>query len=305
VSAFWSGWIIGLIVLNLGISLLLFLWAQRVTIPTAPDGTSGHTWAHGVLREGVRRLPRWWIALSATMFLCAFAYLALYPGFGSFAGVLGWTSQREWQRETATNAAKLEPVMRRLQDVRIDTLRTRDVTAEIGRRLYLDNCAACHGRDALGNRRLGAPNLTDQDWLYGGDPNTVVASILDGRHGVMPPWGAVLGADGVVDVASYVLSLSGTAAPRGWIEAGKARFATTCAACHGIDARGTPQLGAPNLRDDTWLYGGDFASVAQSIRDGRSGVMPAWRTRLDADEVRAIAAWIYATGARAGRQPPQ
>jgi cytochrome c oxidase cbb3-type subunit 3 len=291
VTAFWSGWVITLVVLNLGVSLLLFVWAQRVAIPTEPDGTSGHAWAHGVLREGVRRLPLWWVAVSAAMFAGAFGYLVLYPGFGSFAGALGWTSQGEWQREREANDAKLaialQPLSEALGDARLER-----AAAPVGRRLYLDNCAACHGAEAHGNSALGAPNLADADALYGGDPDTMLASILGGRHGVMPAWGPALGADGVVDVVAYVMSLSGTPAPSSWIEAGKTRFATMCAGCHGIDARGTPQLGAPNLRDRTWLYGGDFASISQSVREGRGGVMPAWRGRLADDEARAIVAWL-------------
>jgi cytochrome c oxidase cbb3-type subunit 3 len=301
-SGFWSGWVMLLVVLNLGIALLLFAWAPRIAIPTAPDGTSGHAWAHGVLREGVRRLPRWWLALSAALFVCSFLYLALYPGFGGFAGLLGWTSQAEWRRETVANDAKLERSLRSFAAARIAKATPREPAALLGRRLYLDDCAACHGAGARGNQQLGAPNLADAEWLYGGDPATVVTSILDGRRGVMPAWGQALGPDGVVDVASYVRSLSGTPAPASWIAAGKARFATLCAACHGIDGQGTPQLGAPSLRDDVWLYGGDLASVMASIRDGRGGVMPAWRERLRDDEARAIAAFLYANGARAPEQ---
>jgi cytochrome c oxidase cbb3-type subunit 3 len=286
-----------LVVVNLGVSLLLFVWAQRVAIPTEPDGTSGHAWAHGVLREGVRRLPLWGVVMSAAMFAGSIGYLALYPGFGSFGGMLGWTSRGEWQRDSAANDAKLDralqPLAAALGDARVER-----AAAHVGRRLYLDNCAACHGAEAHGNQALGAPNLSDADVLYGGDADTVLASILGGRHGVMPAWGAALGPDGVVDVVAYVMSLSGTPAPSSWIEAGKTRFTTMCAACHGVDARGTPQLGAPNLRDKIWLYGGDFASISQSVRDGRGGVMPAWSGRLADDEARAIVAWLATHRAR-------
>lgn len=293
-SGFWAGWVMFLVVLNLGITFFLFVWAQRVRIPTDADGTSGHRWAHGVLREGVRRLPRWWVVMSALMFAGAFGYLVLYPGFGSFGGMLGWTSAEQHARATAANDARLEPVMQVLQSDSIVELAGQEAVRDLGRVLFLDNCAACHARDARGNRALGAPNLTDSDWLYGGDPQTVLASILDGRHGTMPAWGAALGQDGVVDVAAYVRSLGGADEPAKWVETGKARFATLCAGCHGIDGRGTPALGAPNLSDDVWLYGGDLASVTRSIRDGRGGVMPAWRERLGEEQVRAVAAWVYA-----------
>lgn len=300
-TAFWSGWVMFLVVLNLGISLFLFVWSQRVEIPTLEDGTSGHAWAHGVLREGVRRLPTWWVVFSSAMFVGAFAYLLLYPGFGSFTGLLGWSTEQKWERETAANSAKLEPVLQSLHAINLEETGLRDSAAVIGGRLYQDNCAACHGSAARGNQALGAPNLTDSAWGYGGDPETVQKSILDGRRGVMPPWGAALGQEGVVDLVAYVMSLSGREMPATWVEAGRARFASMCVACHGMDGRGVPQLGAPNLTDNVWLYGGDFASIATSIRDGRSGVMPAWRGRLSEEEARAITAWLYANRVRERR----
>ena len=166
--------------------------------------------------------------------------------------------------------------------------------AAIGHRLYLDNCAACHGADALGNQAVGAPDLTDAEWLYGGDSASVMTSIVDGRNGVMPPLGSVLGPQGVSEVAGYVLSLSGIKVPAEWVDKGKARFDALCVACHGADGHGNPALGAPNLTDATWLYGSDFARVAESIRDGRNGVMPAWRSRLSEDQLRMVAAWVLA-----------
>lgn len=292
-NAFWSGWVIFLIALNLGVALFLFVFSQRVDVPTEADGTTGHVWAHGALREGVRRLPLWWVVTSAAMFVAAIVYLFLYPALGGYGGLLGWTSAEEHERVSAERAARLEPVLAALGERRIDEIPSGDPAAVVGRRLYLDNCAACHAADATGNTALGAPNLTDGAWLYGGDPDTVVTSILDGRRGVMPAWGDALGHEGVVDVAAYVRQLAGLEAPSEWAAAGKTRFETMCAACHGIDGKGMTALGAPDLTDDDWLYGGDLASVIRSIRDGRSGEMPAWRGRLREDEARAIAAWLY------------
>lgn len=295
-SGFWSGWVKFLVVLNLGITFLLFVLALRLKIPTHVDGTTGHVWAHGVLREGVRKLPGWWVVLSALMFVIGVVYLALYPGFGSFKGTLGWTSTRELERATAENLAKLEAAIEPLRSLSIEQIAADPQSAAFGHRLYLDNCAACHGREARGNQKLGAPDLVDADWLYGGDSATLLASIRDGRNGIMPAWGSALGRDGVNEVASYVLSLSGVKAPQDWVAAGKTRFETMCASCHGVDGRGNTAVGAPNLTDDVWQYGGDFESVATTIRDGRSGVMPGWRHRLSEDEIRAIAAWIIAQG---------
>ena len=293
-SAFWSGWVKFLVVLNLGITFFLFIWALRVRIPTQPDGTSGHVWAHGVIREGVRNLPLWWIVFSAGMFAVGFAYLVLFPGFGNFEGTLGWTSAAELQQDTARNEAKLEETIRPLRALSIAAMSEHPSATALGYRLFQDNCAACHGTQATGNHALGAPDLTDDDWLYGGSGETILASILDGRQGTMPAWGQVLGHDGVNEVTAYVLALGGYSVPADWETAGKAHYEKICVACHGADGRGNSAIGAPKLTDRIWLYGGDFASVAASVRDGRHGIMPAWRARLSEDEARLIAAWVYA-----------
>jgi cytochrome c oxidase, cbb3-type, subunit III len=253
-------------------------------------------WAHGVLREGVRNLPLWWIIVSAFLFVVGVAYLVLYPGFGAYKGLLGWTSEEEFEQRVAARNAGLVALIERTKSLSLEDLAKDPQAMHAGHRLYLDNCAACHGESALGNQTIGAPNLTDSDWLYGGDSKTILTSILDGRNGVMPALGSVLGHQGVNEAAAYVLSLSGVQSPEGWAAAGKARFETVCVACHGADGRGNPALGAPNLTDHVWLYGGDFPSVTTTIREGRNGAMPAWRERLGIDRVRLIAAWVMSRG---------
>lgn len=293
-SSFWSGWVKFLIVLNLGITLLLFVWALRIRIPTQHDGTTGHVWAHGVLREAVRKLPMWWVLFSIGILIWGLSYLVLYPGFGEYQGTLGWTSQQELERDTLANDAKLEARFSPWRDLSIEQLATDRDATHTGSRLYQDNCAACHGATARGNSVVGAPNLLDDDWLYGGESATILASILEGRRGVMPGLEGALGRDGVNEVAAYVVSLSGVTAPADWVAAGKSRFDTLCVACHGADARGNRAMGAPNLTDKSWLYGGDFTSITHSIRHGRNGVMPPWRHRLTSDQARLITAWLYA-----------
>lgn len=293
-SNFWSAWVIVLLVLNVALVLFLFVWAQIVKVPTEPDGTTGHVWAHGVLREGVRKLPMWWVIYSVIGLVAGIGYFVLYPGFGGFKGVLGWTSTEELQRDTAASEQRLEATLAPLRAASLGDLAANSTATSIGQRLYLDNCAACHGERALGNTVIGAPNLTDADSLYGTDPDSVMASIRDGRTGTMPAWGAALGVHGVNEVAAYVLNFSGVATPPDWRAAGKARYEAMCVACHGVDGRGNRALGAPDLTDSTWLYGGDFGHVAESIRDGRTGVMPAWGQRLSTDELRLIAAWVFA-----------
>lgn len=293
-SAFWSVWVMVLVVVNLGITFFLFLWGPRVEIPTLRDGTTGHVWAHGVLRESVRRLPLWWVVLSLSMFIAGFTYLALYPGFGAFRGVLGWTSTAEVDADRGANATKLASLMQRIHGAPVERLAGDPEVMRLGGRLFVDNCAACHGRDAHGNQALGAPDLTDSDWLYGGSGDTILASITDGRRGTMPAWSGTLSDSQIVDVANYVKSLSG--APHDDVKAigGKVVFATNCAACHSQDGKGNLSLGAPNLTDSVWLYGGSLDTIMTTIRNGRGGVMPSWRARLGEDDARAVAAFVYA-----------
>lgn len=301
-NGFWSAWIMFLVVLNLGITFFLFLWGPRVRIPVQQDGTTGHVWAHGVLREGLHRLPTWWIVLSGAMFAAAFGYLVLYPGFGSFRGVLGWSQHGEVQQHLDENQQRLSGLLQTITNSGIEQLAAEPAVTSYGQRLFIDNCAACHGREGHGNQVLGAPNLVDGDWLYGGDPQAILTSILDGRQGTMPPMGSSLDAAGVRNLANYVLSLSGALHSPTGAAAGKESFAV-CAACHGADGRGNPALGAPNLTDDVWLYGGDLASIEKTIREGRSGVMPAWRSRLPEHDVRAITAWIFAQSHEGAGEP--
>lgn len=299
-SAGWSWWVIVLIVFNLGVTFFLFVWAPRAKIPTLPDGTTGHVWAHGALREGMHRLPGWWIVTSLAMYVAAAVYLVLYPGFGNTRGVLDWTSQRELAQATAANDAKLDPVLRRLAAMSIGQAAREPQAQALGKRLFVDNCTACHGRDGLGNPLLGAPNLTDADWLYGGGADEISASIRSGRSGVMPAWNA-LGADTVKNLVQYVLSLSGQAHDAGMATAGEAVFKATCIACHGPEGKGNPALGAPNLTDDVWLYGGTPAAIEASIDTGRQGQMPAWSPRLSDADVHLLAAYVFHLSNRADR----
>jgi cytochrome c oxidase cbb3-type subunit 3 len=289
-SSFWSAWIKFLVVLNMGITLFLFVWAQRVKIPTHPDGTTGHVW--GSVREGLRNLPVWWAVWSGSMFAIGFTYLALYPGFGSFKGLLGWTSHGQLAHATAVNDQKLDVLMHGYLSQSVEQLANDATARRIGQRLFIDNCAACHGREARGSQLLGAPNLTDAVWLYGGDGQSILNSITNGRQGVMPPFIGAFGESGVDNLANYVLSLANAPHDATKAAAGKALF-TVCSACHGPEGKGNQIIGAPNLTDRIWPYGDDIATVEETIRHGRHGVMPAWDKRLDASQLRVIAAWVY------------
>lgn len=292
-SDFFSMWVMVLVVFNLGVTVFLFLWGPRVDIPTQPDGTSGHVWAHGVLREGIRRLPTWWMVLSTIVLVSGIGYLALYPGFGASKGALGWTSQEELARDQSANSQVAQPLRERVRGKPIEAIAADPEALRVGEVLFIDNCAACHARDGRGNSALGAPNLTDNDWLYGGDGKAILASIQDGRRGAMPPFAGTLSEDDIVNVANYVASLSGFPSDSLRTQLGKRLF-SNCVPCHGADAKGNSAMGAPNLTDGVWLYGGNLSTVAETIRHGRNGVMPAWRGRLSDDDASLVAAWVYA-----------
>jgi cytochrome c oxidase cbb3-type subunit 3 len=283
-----------LVVLNLGITFFLFVWGQRVEIPTLPDGTTGHIWAHGVLREGLRRLPLWWVIFSASMFLFGLGYLVRYPGFGAYQGTLHWTAHGELATDRAASLGKLQEFLQGTAGQTLDQLATNaDVTA-MGERLFIDNCAACHGRDAMGNHVLGTPNLIDADSLFGNDETALMTSILSGRNGLMPPIGAALSDADVTATAHYVRSLSGLPHDAALAQAGQATFTTLCGACHTPQGTGNPLLGAPNLTDAIWLQDNDLASIERTIRTGRGGRMPAWNERLGEASARLIGAWLRA-----------
>lgn len=292
-SGFWSTWVMVLVVFNIGVTLFLFLWGPRVDIPTQPDGTSGHVWAHGVLKEGIRRLPTWWIVLSSVMFVAGIAYLALYPGFGGFKGVLGWTSHDELAGDQTANRQRELPLRERVRGKPVEAIAADPEALRVGRVLFIDNCAACHGREGHGNHALGAPDLTDNDWLFGGNGESILASIEDGRRGQMPAFGSSLSQDDVVNLANYVASLSGWPTDLLRTQLGKRLF-SSCMPCHGADAKGNTTIGAPNLTDSVWLYGGSLPIIAETIRGGRNGVMPAWRDRLGSENASLVAAWVYA-----------
>ena len=220
-----------------------------------------------------------------------FIYLALYPGLGSFAGKLGWSSRGEYQEELKVADAEYGPLFAKFQNTDMKLLAADPQAKAIGQRLFLTYCAQCHGSDARGNKAY--PNLTDTDWLYGGDPETIKATLLKGRNGMMPPMGAAVGTDkDIENVAHYVLSLSGSTSDPIKASFGKEKFGA-CVACHGAEGKGNPALGAPNLSDKTWLYGGSVATIMETIRGGRNNVMPAFGDFLGEAKVHLLASYVW------------
>ncbi|MGA8005743.1 MAG: cytochrome-c oxidase, cbb3-type subunit III [Burkholderiales bacterium] len=289
-SSFWDVYI-SVITLVSVIACGVFLKMQSVRrVAGSAKETTGHTWDED-LGEYNNPLPRWWMWLFYITIVFALVYLALYPGLGSWKGLLGWSEVGQLKQEDAAAAAKYGPIYDKFAAQDVVALSKNPDALAIGQKLFLNNCAQCHASDGGGSR--GFPNLTDDDWLYGGDPKTIEQTITDGRNGVMPPWGPVLGADGVKDVASYVISLSGGAADSIRVARGREIFAKTCIACHGPEAKGTQALGAPNLTDKTWLYGGGEPTVIETITNGRNGHMPAWKDILGPAKIHLLTAYVY------------
>lgn len=257
--------------------------------------TTGHVW-DGDLAEFNNPLPRWWMWLFYGTIVFALGYLVLYPGLGRLPGLLGWTSEKAYRSEVSTFDAKLAPLYARYLAMDLKDVARDPEARAMGERLFLNDCAQCHGSDAGGSK--GFPNLRDTDWLYGGAPERIRESITNGRNGIMPAFGPILGDEGVRNVAAYVRSLSGLPSDGLRAQVGKAVFAQTCAACHGADAKGNQQVGAPNLTDQTWLYGSTEATIMETIRNGRGQAsdvtrMPAHMDRLDAGKIQLLAAYVW------------
>jgi cytochrome c oxidase cbb3-type subunit 3 len=266
----------------------------------SPTSTTGHVWDED-LAEYNKPLPKWWLNLFYVTIVFSLGYLVFYPGLGGFAGTSGWSSAAQHDADAAAAEAKIAPLFARFAAVPLDQLAQDAEAVALGRSVYANNCAQCHGADARGAK--GFPNLTDADWQWGGHADAVLATIQHGRIGVMPPWGAALGDQGVTEVTAYVQSLSGMQADPSLAGAGQARFAMLCAACHGADGKGNVALGAPNLTDNVWLYGSDTSTIADIIRNGRNGVMPAWGPIIGDDRVRVAAAFVLSQAPRSADSP--
>jgi cytochrome c oxidase cbb3-type subunit 3 len=295
VSTGLSLFIIVLTFLNIaGACWLMLAMRKRNPGESGPSAeTTGHTW-DGDLGEYNNPLPRWWLWGFFISVAFSLGYLALYPGLGSYTGTLGWTSARQHAELQQQAEAAAQQVLARFDGKAVEQLINDPLAHGIGRNLFANNCAQCHGSDGHGNP--GFPNLADADWLWGGAAEQVEATVTNGRQAAMPGWQPVLGDSGVEDVLAYVLSLSQRQVAAGGVAAGKALFMTNCVACHGEDGKGNPLLGAPNLTDQAWLYGGSVDAVRTSIANGRQGQMPAQGERLGPTRVRLLAAYVLSLG---------
>jgi cytochrome c oxidase cbb3-type subunit III len=286
-----SGWAIFVAALTI-IGLAACLWLLMVASKReqmAEDNTTGHVW-DGDLKELNNPLPRWWMGLFVITVVFSVAYLALYPGLGSAKGLLSWSSGGQWQAEQDKAHAAMTTLYGGLAKATPEQLVANPQAMAIGERLFLNNCAACHGSDGKGSK--GFPNLTDADWLYGGTHDKIVESIANGRQGMMPPMAAAVGsAADVKNLANYVLSLSGSAHNQVAAQAGQAKFGA-CAACHGADGKGNLALGAPNLADKVWLHGWGEEAIVAIVTNGKTNVMPGQASRLMPEQIHVLAAYV-------------
>ena len=299
-STFWQVWI-AVIVLGSMIGCgVLIMYTSRGQRKEETDQTTGHD--YDGIQELDNPLPRWWVFMFWGTIVFGFGYLSAY-GLGNYDGWLTvtvddqevtWTSTNQWKAEVQAFDKEIAPLYAEYRATDIAELAKNEDALQTGQRLFKSNCSVCHGTAAKGAQ--GFPNLTDNDWLYGGSPDKIRETLLLGRVAAMPPWGDALGEQGVKEMTAYVLSLSGRTVNQKDADAGKAKFAM-CAACHGADGKGSVAhnlpFGAPNLTDNIWLYGGSQRAVEETLNHGRAGVMPAWKEILGEDKIHLLTAYVY------------
>ncbi|NHR04030.1 cytochrome-c oxidase, cbb3-type subunit III [Chromobacterium haemolyticum] len=291
VSEFWNIWITAIVLGGLVWLTYLVFSQSKIKVQKGEQvEITGHVW-DGDLSEYNHPLPRWWMLMFYVTLAFAVVYLILYPGLGTWKGVFGWTSVDQYKKERAQAEAKYQPLYDQFLKQDVKAVAADPKAQEMGKRLFQTYCVQCHGSDARGAK--GFPNLTDNKWLWGGDIKTIHTTISEGRHGQMPAWGAAFGEEKVKDVANYVLSLSKRKHDAERAARGKETFATVCIACHGPDGKGNQQLGAPNLTDNNWLYGGSEKTIIETITNGRNNQMPAWKDFLGEGKVHLLTAYVW------------
>jgi len=308
-STFWSWYVTAL---TIG-TLLALLWLVFATRKGEKKGTTDQTMGHAFdgIEEYDNPLPKWWFMLFIGTIIFAVAYLALYPGLGNWKGVLpgyegGWTQVKQWQKEVDKADAQYGPIYAKYAAMPIADVAKDEQALKMGGRLFSTYCSICHGSDAKG--AVGFPNLTDTNWRWGGEPDTIKTTILHGRMAIMPAWGSIIGDDGVKNVSAYVRSsLAGLPLPEGNnadLQAGQTIFNSNCMACHGPQGKGMPMMGAPDLTHPAgWIYGSSLAQLQQTIRYGRNGQMPAQDAYLGNDKVHLLAAYVFSLSQQASQAP--
>ena len=284
---FWSGWIIILTTIQIVLAVWLLFGNRKKQ--SGEVKTTGHV--YDGLEEFDNPLPAWWFYMFVITVVFAIGYLIAYPGMGSFKGLLGWTSTGQYEQRVAVADEKYRAMRDRYLALPVEEIAHDPTVRKMGARMFGNNCAQCHGSDAHG--AYGFPNLADNDWLYGGTPDAIKATLNHGRKAAMPAWEALLGDKGIDEAVNYLMALNSREADATKAAAGETHFKTYCAACHGMDAKGNQMMGAPNLTNGIWLYGGTPEQLAQTLRYGRNGAMPAFGDVLTEDKIHILTAWVY------------
>ncbi len=300
-SGFWSIYIsIITLVSIVACGVLLQVMSTR-KVSGSDVETTGHSWDEDLV-ELNNPLPRWWIWLFYITIFFSLAYLVLYPGLGTYRGSYEWTSTKQYDEEVTLANALTGPIYEKHAKTDLKQLAADPAALAIGQKLFLNNCAQCHSSDARGGK--GYPNLTDMHWMWGGAPEAIKETIANGRKAVMPPWGGVLGDDGVKDMAHYVMSLNGSTFDSLRAARGKEKFGSMCAACHGPDGKGNPAIGAEDLTNKLLLHGADEPALIETIGKGRIDTMPAQKELLGEAKVHILAAYVWSLSNSPGAAAP-
>lgn len=292
----WSVYVAAATLLGILACLVLLAVTARKKIVSHDDNSTGHVWDED-LREMNNPMPRWWMWLFVLTSVYGVGYLVAYPGLGSYAGKLGWSTGGEYAAEVQAANDSLAPLYAQFTAQPPEKLATDANAMAVGERLFMNNCSQCHGSDGRGSK--GFPNLTDGDWLHGGRPDQIRETLVKGRVGQMPAMAAAVGsADDVKNVAQYVLSLSNSPHDSLRAQLGKAKFGA-CMGCHGADGKGNPALGAPNLADDTWLHGWGEQAIVQMVTQGKVNAMPAQADKLTEAQIHVLTAYVWGLSNRA------
>jgi cytochrome c oxidase cbb3-type subunit 3 len=287
-TSFWSYWIIILTSISI-VGITWILLANRKGTARTDDNTTGHV--YDGIEELDNPLPAWWFYMFLLTIIWSVGYLVVYPGMGNYPGLLGWTQIGQYDAQVDKADAKFQHMRDKYLALPVAEIASDPAVLKMGQRMFANSCAQCHGADAKG--RYGFPNLTDNDWLYGSSANEIKTSITAGRQGVMPAWGEIIKDKGVKEATAYILSLSGREGDAADIAAGETIYKTYCVACHLPDGSGNKAMGAANLANGIWLYGGSPEQISQTIRSGRNGVMPAHKETLSEDKIHILTAYVY------------
>ncbi|NVK21242.1 MAG: cytochrome-c oxidase, cbb3-type subunit III [Kangiellaceae bacterium] len=290
-SNFWSIYIIAIVVINIAGCAALLFFTRKKKESSTQGKTTGHV--YDGIEEYDNPLPRWWLWMFYITIIFSVIYLVLYPGLGKFQGVLGWSQVNQYNEEVAKADEQFMPMYEKYAAMSVEELQNKPEALDMGQSIFANTCFGCHGADGRG--ALGFPDLTDNDWLYGGTPEQIKKSIVDGRRGLMPAWEATLGEQGVSEVIHYVLSKNN--AERSFreelVEAGETKYNQFCAACHGKDLTGNVALGAANLADTVWLHGGSISMIKNTVANGIQANMPAHKDILGEEKIHLVTAYVY------------